>query len=304
MALQRQLATLRLRLQHALNAQRRGPHEVRGRGRAHTFAEHRSYVPGDEVRHVDWRASARRGRTQLKVFAREAQATLELVLDATGSMGYRGYAEPQDGEAKWVEARVIAYALGTLALGQHDAVGLSVWHAETRRLLACATGAPQRRRLHLALARLRPGGAGELDAAAPCLGGRPRRRRTVVIGDFLGGPGPDGRHGPSADAQACAAAACALVRRGHEVDAVHLVHPDEVALFAADAVTLVDCESEDEVALAVGEARTTYVARAHAHAEELAGALRAGGVRYVRHTVGTGLAATLGRLAQPRVSGR
>ena len=295
-ALQRQLRTLRLQMGRALDAMRRGAHEVRGRGRAQSFAEHRAYVPGDELRHVDWRASARSGRTQLKVFAREARGTLELVLDATASMAYVGYADAQAHaslpEGKWDQARALCYAAATLALNQNDAVGLTVWHADGRRLLQPATGAAHGRRLHLALARLAAGGDGELSSATPLLTGGPRRRRTLVVSDFL------------ADGGRAADAAVTLARRGHVVDVVHFVHPDEAALFAAGALELRDCEKEGRWALDVGEQRSGFAARAAAHTDALAARLRTGGVRYWRHDVGAALAPTLMQLAQSRVSGR
>lgn len=97
-----------------------GRHPSPHRGSSVEFAEYRKYVPGDDLRRLDWRAYGRSDRFYVKEFEADTNLRLCLVLDTSGSMGF-GPA----GATKLDYARRIAGALGYLALQQGDAVGLS-----------------------------------------------------------------------------------------------------------------------------------------------------------------------------------
>ncbi len=97
-----------------------GRHPSPHRGSSVEFAEYRKYVPGDDLRRLDWRAYGRSDRFFVKEFEADTNLRCCLVLDTSGSMGF-GSA----GVTKIEYARRIAGALGYLALQQGDAVGLS-----------------------------------------------------------------------------------------------------------------------------------------------------------------------------------
>jgi uncharacterized protein (DUF58 family) len=84
------------------------------------FAEYRKYVPGDDLRRLDWRAYGRSDRFYVKEFEADTNLRCCLVLDTSGSMEFGS-----SGVTKIEYARRIAGALGHLALQQGDAVGLS-----------------------------------------------------------------------------------------------------------------------------------------------------------------------------------
>ena len=84
------------------------------------FAEYRKYVPGDDVRRLDWRAHGRNDRFYVKEFEADTNLRCCLVLDTSGSMGF-GSADV----VKIEYARKIASTLGYLAVQQGDAVGLA-----------------------------------------------------------------------------------------------------------------------------------------------------------------------------------
>src|ERR1700692_427442 len=54
------------------------------------FAEHRQYYPGDEIRHIDWRAYGKTDRYYIKEHEQETNLQAHLLVDASGSMDYRG----------------------------------------------------------------------------------------------------------------------------------------------------------------------------------------------------------------------
>ena len=83
------------------------------------FAEYRKYVPGDDLRRLDWRAYGRSDRFYLKEFEADTNLRCCLVLDTSGSMDFGS-----DGTTKMQYARRLAGALSYLAVQQGDAVGL------------------------------------------------------------------------------------------------------------------------------------------------------------------------------------
>ncbi len=97
-----------------------GRHPSPHRGSSVEFAEYRKYVPGDDLRRLDWRAYGRSDRFFVKEFEADTNLRCCVVVDTSGSMGF-GSA----GVSKLEYARRLAGALGHLALLQGDAVGLA-----------------------------------------------------------------------------------------------------------------------------------------------------------------------------------
>jgi len=97
-----------------------GRHPSPHRGSSVEFAEYRKYVPGDDLRRLDWRAYGRSDRFYVKEFEADTNLRCCFVLDTSGSMGF-GSA----GLTKMEYARKLAGSLGYLAVQQGDAVGLS-----------------------------------------------------------------------------------------------------------------------------------------------------------------------------------
>ena len=97
-----------------------GRHPSPYRGSSVEFAEYRKYVPGDDLRRLDWRAYGRSDRFYVKEFEADTNLRCCLVLDTSGSMDFGS-----GGITKIEYARRLAGALGYLSLLQGDAVGLS-----------------------------------------------------------------------------------------------------------------------------------------------------------------------------------
>lgn len=97
-----------------------GRHASPHRGASVEFAEYRKYVPGDDLRRLDWRAYGRSDRFYVKEYEADTNLRCCLVLDTSGSMGFGS-----KGATKIEYARRLAGALSYLAIQQGDAVGLS-----------------------------------------------------------------------------------------------------------------------------------------------------------------------------------
>lgn len=163
-----------------------GLHRSATRGSSVEFAEYRKYAPGDDIKFVDWRVFARTDRFYMKEFEADTNLRCQLVLDATGSMGYAGrHGRKLDYAVK------VAATLAHLFVHQGDAVGLSlITHAGLKEI------PPRRAPSHLrhifdALAALKTGGTADLAGALHSLAEKIRRRALViVISDFFAEAGP------------------------------------------------------------------------------------------------------------------
>lgn len=96
-----------------------GRHRSPVRGSSVEFAQYRSYVPGDDLRRLDWRTWGRSDRHYIKEFEADTNLRLALIMDASGSMAYG-----ELGATRLDYARKLAGTLAYLAANQGDAVGM------------------------------------------------------------------------------------------------------------------------------------------------------------------------------------
>jgi uncharacterized protein (DUF58 family) len=167
----------RLPMEGSVSGHHKSPH----RGSSVEFAEYRNYVPGDDIRRLDWRVFARTDRFFMKEFEAETNLRCYLVVDASGSMNF-GPA----GATKLDYAKRLAATMGYLATQQGDATGL-VCAGEK----AAVEIPPRRNPAHLrlildALQKTAARGETGLPAALHGLAEKVRRRAlVVVISDFF-----------------------------------------------------------------------------------------------------------------------
>ena len=115
-----------------------GRHRSPYHGFSVEFAEHREYAPGDDLRDLDWRVYAKSDRYYVKRYIEETNLRATILLDASGSMAYRGEkAARHRGKplSKFEYARFLAAALARVLLNQQDAVGLVTFDSAVRRYL-------------------------------------------------------------------------------------------------------------------------------------------------------------------------
>ena len=140
--------------------------------------DHRDYAPGDEVRHIDWRQTARQHRPILRRFESESVSDWTLVLDASSSMAV------QDG-AKWCSAVRMAAAMAYALLQLGHRVGVLVYGERVLAQVARGRGQHHYAAIARLLAALQPARSGQgsqLGVCSPYLHGA---ASVFVIGDFL-----------------------------------------------------------------------------------------------------------------------
>jgi uncharacterized protein (DUF58 family) len=108
-----------------------GLHKSPYHGFSVEFAEHREYVPGDDIRHVDWKVWSKTDKLYLKQYEEETNLLLYLLLDTSESMSYAS----GENVSKLQYAQFVASALGYMVLQQQDSVGLAVFDDMVRRYL-------------------------------------------------------------------------------------------------------------------------------------------------------------------------
>src|SRR4051812_23986196 len=107
-----------------------GDHKSPYRGFSVEFAQHREYVPGDDIRHIDWKSYGRSERYTIKQYEQETNFTGHLLLDASRSMLYG------EGDANKLEyAKLLTAVLSYLIIHQRDCVSLNIFDAAWRTQL-------------------------------------------------------------------------------------------------------------------------------------------------------------------------
>jgi uncharacterized protein (DUF58 family) len=153
-----------------------GLHRSPFKGFSVEFAEHRQYGPGDEIRHIDWRAFGKTDRYFVKEYEEETNLKAYLVVDSSASMAYAGRTA-----SKFEHARRLAASLAYLMISQRDAVGLVTFDDSPRALIPPRSAPGHFAVLCKALDDTRTGGEAPLSGILHALAERIKRRGLVVV---------------------------------------------------------------------------------------------------------------------------
>ncbi|HJO05221.1 MAG TPA: DUF58 domain-containing protein [Acidobacteriota bacterium] len=160
-----------------------GLHRSPYRGLSVDFAEHRAYMPGDDIRMIDWRVFGRTDRFYIKQFEADSNANFTVMLDVSRSMGFA-----QSGISKLDYARYLAACLIYFAGKQRDRIGFLSFNDDVVDYVP-----PAAKHLDLILHtidRIEPGGASTLERPMWKLAEAARRRGIMVlISDLYEDPG-------------------------------------------------------------------------------------------------------------------
>lgn len=190
-----------------------GQHASPHKGFSVEFRQHRPYVQGDEIRRLDWKVFGRSDRFYIREYDEETNLRATVVLDASGSMGYRG----QKGVLKFDYARKLAASLAYLLMSQQDAVGLITFDSKIREVIPCKTKVTHLHLLLDTMVKTEPGKDTSLAPVIESLAQRLKRRGLVVlISDFFDDP------------TALLQSVGVLRKKGHEVIAIQLWDRDEI----------------------------------------------------------------------------
>jgi len=153
-----------------------GRHRSPYHGFSVEFSEYREYVPGDDLRHFDWKAYGKSDRRYIRKYHSETNLTCRLVIDRSASMGYT-----TTGVTKLRYALCLAAALAHLLQRQGDAVGLTVFSDRIETELPARSSGRHLRDVHQALEEVVPAGTTSIAPALHQVAATKKRRGLLVL---------------------------------------------------------------------------------------------------------------------------
>jgi len=209
------IAGLELKARSIVEGYVSGLHRSPFHGFSVEFAEHREYVPGDDIRFLDWKVYGKTDRLYLKRYEEETNLEATLVVDASESMVYDS--RDGTGPSKFEYARWCAAALAWLITRQSDAAGLVLFDEHVRKVLPAQSNPAHLRNVIRELETAVPSKATGISRALGEVAEAVRRRGLVVLFSDLLDDGRDVLKGLKQ-----------LRQRGHEVLLFHILAHDEV----------------------------------------------------------------------------
>ena len=220
-----------------------GLHRSPFKGFSAEFSDHRRYVPGDDIKDLDWKVYARTNKYYVKRFEAETNMECHLVVDASASMGYGS------GELTKLEyATYIAAALAFLVVSQQDTVGLITFDDAIRAVLR-----PRSKRKHIirilkVLNDTKPGRQGKVSELLHAVAGiLDKRGLIVVMSDLLDDP------------EEVLEAFAHLRYDGHDIIVFHILDEAEAKFPFADARRFRDVETGETIVTDAASVKAGYL---------------------------------------------
>lgn len=263
-----------------------GMHKSPYHGFSVEFAQHREYVPGDDIKHIDWKVFGRTGRYYLKQYEEETNLVCWLLLDVSESMQYGS-----GPLRKYDYACMVGAALGYLILHQQDSVGLVTFDDQVRRFVR-----PSSQPAHLKdlVQVMNVGPAREKTRLAPIfheLAERIGRRALLIVLSDLFDEVPD-----------LLAGFQHLRYNRHEVVVFHILDPAELDFPFQEATLFRGLEQWPELLTDPRSLRRGYLAEVQSYISELQRGCRAQNMDYVQLRTDTNLAVALSSYLASRLA--
>ncbi|MBA4685042.1 MAG: DUF58 domain-containing protein [Planctomycetes bacterium] len=241
-----------------------GLHRSPFHGSSVEFAEHREYVPGDDIRHIDWKVFGRSDRFYIKQFEEETNLRVQLVLDASESMNYGSGAM-----TKLDYARTLAASLAYLILGQQDAVGTLVFDEKIRAEAPISQSRSHLQDMVSVLAQESGKDATDIGEVLGRVSDRLKRRCLIILLTDLFDEPDKILHGLRK-----------LRHAGHDVLVLHVMDPDELE-FPFTRMTMFEGMEGMQDQLADPEAvREAYLAEVREFTRTIRRDFRNSGIQY------------------------
>ena len=241
-----------------------GLHRAPHFGFSQEFAEYRAYSEGDDLRFVDWNVYARTGRTYIKRFRGETGTTLNLLVDASASMGIG------DPVSKLQTARWLAASLAWMTRRQRDALSLAIIDEGLREVQPPSSRPDSLPRALALLERTRAGEGTDLLASLSTLRASITRRGLVVLISDL-----------YADPEQLVTALQPFAHAGQDIVLFRILAPEEVEPSVRKVTALRDVESGNTTIVAPDFLEGGYRRRFAEHDEALESACRRVGAQRV-----------------------
>ncbi|MEM6471356.1 MAG: DUF58 domain-containing protein [Planctomycetota bacterium] len=225
------VAALQLLAKEIVEGYCSGKHRSPHKGFSVEFKEHRQYVPGDELKNIDWQVFAKSDRLFIRQYEEETNLRCTLLVDQSGSMAYAGDSMGGERLSKRDYAVRLAAAMSYFMLGQQDPVGLITFDNDIRQEVPLRSRASHLRALLTALvadaSRRESDLGGVFRKIVPKVG---RRGLVVILSDSMGDP------------ESISNALAQLRAKRHEVIFFQILDPDEVTFPFSGRIQFRDLE--------------------------------------------------------------
>ena len=278
------LGTMELRAKMIVEGINVGMHRSPYQGFSVEFAQHRPYVAGDDIRHLDWKVYARTDRLHLKQYQQETNLDLVLMVDSSGSMdfGSRSFGEASgigrktspDGRDYWSKfdhATALAAALSYVTLRQGDRAGLVVYADQVRAMVARSSQQGTWRQMVGALSTHPVDAPTDMGRAVDqTLAKITNRCLLTIVSDFFDDP------------EGIRAALARVKHRGHDAMLFQIVDRRELTFDFADTSVFEGLEGEPRVRVEPRSIRKAYLEAIEGHLEAVERLARSFGFDYQR----------------------
>jgi uncharacterized protein (DUF58 family) len=265
-ALLEKLGKISITARQAVESVLSGAHRSVHRGLSVEFAGHREYTPGDDLRYLDWLVYARTDRFDIRQYEEETKLKATLLLDVSGSMGYRS-----GGQSKLDYARSLAAVLAVLMVRQADSVGLLAFDDRIRAELGIGSTTGHLLQVLEVLERTVPGSESGLAGVLTEIAGRlPRRGLVVLLTDTF------------EETEALVAGLRQLRYRRQDVRVLQIIDPVEREFPFRGMTEFVGLEREPRLRLDADRMRRRYLDALARHERRLAEACQAAAIGFDR----------------------
>lgn len=257
---------LGLKARQLVEGLRVGDHKSPYKGFSVEFVQHREYVPGDDIRHIDWKSYGRSERYTIKQYEQETNFACHLLFDCSNSMRYGA------GETNKLEyAKLLAASLSYMVIRQRDTVSLRVFNTGWVSELPTSSQLGHIRAITHTLEDTQPKDRTSigplLDEVADRVG---RRGIVVLVSDCL------------EDLEPILAGLRHLRFRGHEVVLFHVLHRDEIEFPLDGNVRFIGLEGYEELMTRPHLLRPAYLRIVNKYLADIQRGCDTSGVDYVR----------------------
>ncbi|MFO0945746.1 MAG: DUF58 domain-containing protein [Planctomycetota bacterium] len=229
-----------------------GRHRSPFHGQSVEFAQHREYVPGDDLRHIDWSVWAKSDRLYIKQYEEETNLRATILLDVSESMGYG------ENVSKYDYACALSACLSYLLLRQSDSVGLTTFDSDVVARIPRRNQVSHLRVILQAMTSRRPNKKTDLKTVLEQIADQEQRPGLIVLVSDL-----------FAERQSVLKGLSMLRHRRHDVVVFHVLHDDEIDFLFEGATRFEGMESGDQLLCDPRALRTAYLEALHRYLTDL-----------------------------------
>ncbi len=248
------LKGLSLKAKLVLEGTMAGRHLSPFHGFSSEFSQYKGYVPGDDIKFLDWKVYGRNDQLVTRQYRDETNASVYLVLDSSESMGFSG-----GGDVSKLEyAKVLAASLAMMAFGQRDAISVAHGAGEPSAFLPPRNSAAHLRQALQMLESLLPAGVTDLESLFGRMAARLKSgSMTFLFTDLWQDP------------KAVLTGLREIRFKNQSAALVQILAPEETAFLDGTHLELLDMETKESVRISARHLKPQYLETLAAHTEAL-----------------------------------